>query len=147
MIVLRVDALQLEECVVADQLGVRMQRRNQRPAGEVAIHDEFEDIVVTAVLVEVPEIVVGLVKEIQAVETLHPADFHLDVEVLLVVLEAAALLSFLELIHADRVTFGNDGPIGWIAVDARNLVGGELENFVLDAGTFDCEGAERESKE
>ena len=95
-----------------------------------------------AVLVEVPEIVVGFVKEVQAVETLDPAYFHFDVQVFLVVLEAAALLSFLELVHADGIAFGNHGPIGRIAVDAWNLVGGKLENLVLDAGPFDGEGAE-----
>ncbi len=91
-----------------------------------------------AVLVEVPVIIVRLVKEVQTIEAFDPTDFYLDVEIFLVVVEATALSGFLELVHADRVGFRNDGPIGRIAVDARNLVGGELENLVFDAGPCQC---------
>src|SRR5689334_16120168 len=97
-----------------------------------------------AVFVKVPEVVVGFVKEIQAVQTLHPSDLHFNVQVIPVVVKAVALLRFLELIHADGITFRNHSPIGRIAIDAWNAVGGKLENLVLDARAFDGEGGKRE---
>src|SRR5207302_7181150 len=93
-------------------------------------------------LVEVPVIIVSLVKEVQTIEAFDPANLYVDVEVFLVVVEAAALRRFLELVDADRVGFRNDGPIGRVAVDARNLVGGKLENLVFDSRPFDCEGTD-----
>src|SRR5437879_687411 len=100
-----------------------------------------------AMLVEIPVIVVSLVKEVQTVEAFDPADFDFDVEVFLVVVEAPAVRGFLELVYADRVGFRNDGPIGRVAVDARNLVGGKLENLVFHPGPFEREGADGESGE
>ena len=100
-----------------------------------------------AVLVEVPVIVVRLVEEVQAVEAFDPADFHFHVEVFLVVVEAAAFLRFLELVHADGVSLGNHGPVGRVAVDARNLVGGKLEDLVFDAGPLDGKAVDGECEE
>jgi hypothetical protein len=101
VIVLCVDALKLEESVSAGELGVRMKRCHQRPAGEIAIHNHLEDIVMAAVFVEVPVVIVRLVETVQTIETLDPTDFDLDVEVFPVVVEATAFSGFLELVHAD----------------------------------------------
>ena len=65
---------------------------DQGPAGKVAIHDHFEDIVVQIGTRKVPVIVVGFVEEIQAIETLDPTHLDLDVQVLRVVVHAVTLL-------------------------------------------------------
>jgi hypothetical protein len=52
------------------------------------------------------------------------------------VIHAVALLGVHELIHADRVAVGHDGPIVGVAVDARDLVGRELKNLEGDVRAF-----------
>ena len=139
VIIQRVHAVQLEERIVADQFRIRMQRSDQRPAREIAVDYQLKDVVMAAVVVEIPEIIVGLIQEVQAIETLHPADFDLYVEVFLVVVEAAPFDGLLELIHADRIGVGNHGPIRRVAVDARDLVRRELENLEFNAGARERE--------
>ena len=109
------------------------------PAGEIAIHHHLEDVVVQVGAREVPVVVVGLVEEVEAVETLDPADFDLDVHVLGVVVHAVAVLGVHELVHADGVAVGDHGPVVGVAVDARDLVGRELEDLEGDAGTLQAE--------
>src|SRR5439155_24066618 len=90
----------------------------------------------TDMLVEDPVIVVRLIKKVQPIEALDPADFDFDVEVALVIAETAAFAGLLELVHADRISLGNNGPVRWIADDARNLIRGKLKNLVVDSGPF-----------
>jgi hypothetical protein len=100
-------------------------------------------------LLKLPVVVGGLVEEVEAVQAAHPADLHAHVEVVLVVVETTALERLFELIHTDHVGFGHQIPVGRFAVDDGNLVGGELEDFVLDSGAFEgiagageCHGGE-----
>jgi hypothetical protein len=85
----------------------------------------------------VPVVVVRLVEEVEAVEALDPADADADVEVGRVG-GGVALLVVDELVGADDVGVGDDGPVGGVAVDAGYPVGGELEDGVgalgLDEG-------------
>src|SRR5207249_1750019 len=79
VIVLRVDALKLDKCFTADKRCVGMKGGHERPAGEVTIHDNLKYVVMAAMFVEVPVIIVGLVKEVKAVETFDPGNFDFDV--------------------------------------------------------------------
>src|SRR5262245_48411999 len=124
-----------------------MKGGHERSAGEVAIHHNLEYVVMAAVVVEVPEIVVSLVQEVKAVETFDPCDLDFDVEILPVVVEAAAFARILELVHTDRVRFGNNRPVGRVPVNPWNLVGGKLEDLVLDAGPFEREPEDGERKQ
>ena len=136
MVILRVDAVRrpvrflLADAGVkrgsrlADRLGgpdIAMVNIDQGPAGEIAIHHHFEDIVVQVCAREVPVIIVGLVEEVEAVETLDPAHLDLDVHVLRVVGHAMAVFGVHELVHAAGVAFGDHGPIFDVAVDAWDL--------------------------
>ena len=83
VVVLRLDAVHGEVRVPLVLIHVVAEARDQRATGAVAINDQLESVVVQAGVGEVPVIVVGLVQEIEAVETLDPADLDVDVEVLL----------------------------------------------------------------
>jgi len=70
-----------------------------------------------------------------------PADLHLHVQVGGIALVADPGDGLAQLIHADRVGIRHDGPIVPVAVDARDLVGGELKDLELDAGAGKAEPA------
>src|SRR5262245_57134281 len=136
--------MKLGKCLTADKLCIGMKRSHERPAREISIHDNLKYVVMATVFVEIPIIIVGLVEEVEAVETFDPSDFDFDVEVFSIVVEAAAFARLFELVYADRVHFGNDGPMRRIAVNAWNLVGGKLKNLVFDAGPFERESGDGE---
>lgn len=60
-----------------------------------------------------------------------PADFDGDVEVFLVDVEVEAFDGFLELIDADVVGGGDDGPVSGVAVDGGDLVGVGIGRFCI----------------
>ena len=111
---------------------VRVIRVQQRAARQVAIHHHLEDVVVQIGARKVPVVVVSLIEEIEAVETLHPSDLDLDVHVLEIVVHAMAPLRVHQLVHADGVAVGHHGPIVGVPVDARDHVGRELEYLERD---------------
>jgi len=107
---------------------------DERSAGEIAVHDHLEDVVVQAGKREIPVAFIALVQEIEAVFALHPANLDLDVQLLRIVSHSMALFGIHELIHGDGVTVGHDVPIVGVAIDARLQVGRELkhlEGYVL----------------
>ena len=119
---------------------------DERAAGQVAIHDDFEDVVVKTRSGEVPVVVEPLVQEIQTVETLHPTDPHPDVEVFRVVIQPMALFGVHELVHADSVTLGHDRPVVDLGVHARNLIGRELKDLERDVLALERERRRDEKK-
>jgi hypothetical protein len=120
---------------------------DERASGEIAIDDDFEDVVVAIGAAEVPVVISGFVEEVEAIHSLHPADFDVDVEVFAIVLEAEAVHSFFQLVHADGIGGRDEGPIRALAVDLGNFVWRKLIDLVLDAGAFEGEGREEESGE
>ena len=105
---------------------------DERPAGQVAVHDDFEDVVVKTGGGEIPVVVEPFVQEIQTVETLHPTHPDLYVEIFRVVIQPMALFGIHELVHADGVTLGHHRPVVDLAVHARNLIGRELKDLERD---------------
>ncbi len=102
--------------------------RNERAARAVSIHHDLERIVVKAGIGKVPEVVIGLIQKVQAVQALHPTHFHVDVKILRVWLVVLVLI-VVHLIEADRVTLRHHRPITVVAIDAGNLVCGKLEDL------------------
>jgi hypothetical protein len=102
---------------------------DQRPAGEIAIDHHLENVVVKIGAREVPVIVVSLVEEVEAVETLDPAHLDLDIEVPGIVIHAVPVLGVHELIHADRVAVGDNSPVVGVAIDAGDPVRRELKDL------------------
>jgi hypothetical protein len=100
---------------------------DQRPSRQITVDDDFENVVVKSRRSKVPVVVESLVQEIQAVETFHPTDLDLDVEVLRVVVHPMALLGVHELVHPDHIAFRNHRPIVDFPVDARDLVSTKLK--------------------
>ena len=119
---------------------------DERPAGEVAIDYELEDVVVAAGLREVPVVVIGFVEEVKLVHPLDPPDLDLHIEVFGVEVGAVALDRIGELVGADGVAVGDDRPVVRLGVDARDLVGRELEDLELDPGPFEGGGGCRENQ-
>ena len=50
------------------------------------------------------------------------------------------LLGVHELVHADGIAFGNHRPVVDLAVHARNLIGGELEDLERDVLALERRG-------
>ncbi len=65
----------------------------------------------------------------------HPTDFHLHVKIFRILLVANADDTFSELVLSDRLGFRNNRPIGCVALNSRNLVGGKLQHLIFDLGT------------
>ena len=122
-----------------------MKLADQGSAGEVAVDDNFEDVIMEIGFGEVPKIIVSFVEKIQLVETFDPADFDGDVEILFVL--RGVVDGVFELVDADGVTGRDDGPIVGFAVDTGDLVGGDLKDAELDAGAFEGEEGEGEEEE
>ena len=129
--------LELEECVkAAEHLVVEAELVDVRASGEVSVHHYLEGVVAQAELVEVPVVIVGFVIEIQAVESVDPADLDLDVQGGLVdALVLAAVVP--HLFHRDGVALRHDVPVGELSVYAGNLVLRELED--LESGFCDLD--------
>ena len=115
-----------------------MKLADQGPAGEVAVDDNFEDVIMEIGFGEVPEIIVSFVEKIQLVETFDPADFDLYVEIFRVAFFAEAADGIFKLVGADGVGVRDDGPVGGIAVDPGDLVGRELKDFIFHIRTFEA---------
>ena len=133
----------------SDRLGrpdVAMVDVDERTAGQIAVDDHFEDVVVQAGSGEVPVVVESFVEEIQPVEPFHPADPDLHVEVLRVVIHPVALLGVHELVHADGVALGHHRPIVRLAVDARNLIRRELKDLERHVLALERERRRHEQK-
>ncbi len=116
------------------------------PPDEIAVDDDFEDVVVKARSGEVPVVVEPLVQEIQTVESFHPPHPDLDVEILRVVVHPMALFGVHELVHADGIALGNHRPVVDLAVHARNLIGGELKDLERDVLALERERRRNEKK-
>ena len=112
-----------------------MHLADQRSARQIAINDHFKDIVVQILAGEVPVVVVGFVQKIKMVLPFHPADFHLHVKISRILLVADSNHRFSELVLPDRVGFRNNRPIGCVAINSRNPVGGKLKHLIFDFGT------------
>ncbi len=100
---------------------------DQRPAGKIAVHDHFENVVVQSRQGEIPVAFVRLIEEIQAVLALHPPDLDLHIHLFRIVVHAVALFGVHELAHGNGVAVRHDTPVVGIPVDARLHAGGELE--------------------
>lgn len=107
---------------------------DQRTARKIAVHYDFEDIVVQIAAREVPVVVVGLIQEVETVQSLHPAYLHLHIQIPGIVVHAFTALRVHQLVSADGVTVGHDGPIVRITVDARDLVWRKLKYLESDVG-------------
>jgi hypothetical protein len=66
---------------------------------------------------EVPVVVVGLIEEVEAVESLHPPDLDVYIQVFGIWLRMLVLI-VMHLLEADGVALRDHCPIGRIAVDA-----------------------------
>jgi hypothetical protein len=80
---------------------------------------------------EIPIVVVRLVEDVEPVQPFHPAELHLDIEVLRIGGGVPAAVVD-QLVGPDGIVVGHDGPIVGVAVDPRNLVGGELKDLEGD---------------
>jgi hypothetical protein len=121
------------------RLAFRQLRRvhlfDEWPARQIAVHHQLEDIIVKVGLREVPEVIVGLIKKIELVHALDPADTHLHVEVAAIVIRPAPADGVGKLVDANDVILGHDVPVIRLAVDAGDFVGRELERK-LDVRAF-----------
>ena len=147
MIILRVHAVKTEVRLAFRQLG-RVHLFDEWPAGQIAVHDQLEDVVVQVGLREVPEIVVGLVEKIELVHAFDPADTHLHVEVAAIVIRPAPADGVGELVDADDVILGHDVPVIRLAVDARDRIG-KLKDLKLHIRSFNSRkshGAEQQQE-
>lgn len=151
MIVLGMDVLKLEKGIdAALHLRIETELVGVRTTRKVGIDHYLVGIVAQTELVEVPKVVVGLIEEIEAIETIHPPYFHLQVERRAI---DARMLSCIvpHLVDTNCITVGDDVPIGEVAIDTRNGSTGELEyletrfahlNIVLTLGRNTCQQGE-----
>ena len=87
---------------------------------------------------KVPEVVVGFVEEIEAIETFDPSDFDVDIESGGVGFGVVASV-VVKLIGADDVAVGYDRPVVCVAIDYRNFVGRKLKDFEDLVGLILCD--------
>ena len=144
MIVLGVHVLQLEERIEpAQDFGVQPEFVHMRAAGQVSVDHDFERVVPQGQLVEIPEVVVGLVIEIQAVQPFYPADLDLYVErgpVDAFVLPAVVP----HLLDSHGIAVGDHVPVGEVSVYSGNHVLRELENLKAGFGDLNFRGRARD---
>ena len=120
---------------------------DMRATREVGIHHNLVGIVAKPQGIEIPEIIVGFVIEIQAVQAFYPTHLHLDIEGGLV--DALVLATIVpHLFDGHHIAIGHHIPIGKGTVDAWNLILRELENLETGFGYLYigslCEGTSRQ---
>ena len=121
--------LKLEEGVdTALDLRVQPELVGVRASGQVAVDHNLVSVVMQAELVEIPEVVVGLVEEVEPVESVDPAHLHLDVERRAV--DGFVLAGVVpHLVDGYAIRVGHDVPISKVAVDTGNLGSWKLEHL------------------
>ena len=124
-----------------------MHLADERPAGEIAVDDEFKDVVVQAGLCEIPVVVVGFVQKVELVEPLDPADLDRHIQVLRVVLVADSRDRLAELFGANRVGVGDDRPVTGVTVNSGDLVGRKLEDLEFHVRAFESDSQAGQQKE
>src|SRR5262249_20578823 len=140
VVVLSMHSVKAEVCFLLAHLRIRMHLFDKWPARKISVHDQLKDVIVEISFVEIPEIVVRLVKKIESVESLDPAHTNAHVFIVPIDLRSAASDCVLQLIHADNVFLGNHLPVIRFAIDAGNRIGRKLKDLEFNAQSFDSIG-------
>src|SRR5580765_1413177 len=98
-------------------------------------------------LIEVPEVVVRLVKKVETVQPLDPPYAHIHVFVIPIDLGSATSNRVRHLVHTNGVFLWDHFPIIRLAIDARNGVGWKLEDFELNTEPLNRKSGTGENSE
>ena len=75
---------------------------------------------------------------VELIQAFDPTHAHLNVEVGAIIVCPMPAHGVGELIHADDIILRHHRPIIRVAINARDLIGRELEDLELDARAFEC---------
>jgi hypothetical protein len=121
--------LELKESIhTALDSRVQTELISMRASGQIAIYHNLIGIVVKAQLIEIPEVIVSLITEVEAVKTTHPPHLHFNVKGRTVDsgMDAGVVPHIIDTYH---IAVGHYIPIGEVTVDTWYLCTRELKHL------------------